>query len=89
MSDSRAREGIDRGRALVALGQVVCRLRKRRGMSSEQLAGIIGVERQEIDALEAGRLDPCYDVLVVLADALGVRASTLIIDAEARRPARP
>lgn len=70
--------------ALVALGEVVCQLRDQRGMSVDELAGITGVEREDISAVEAGRLDPAYDVLVALATGLGVRASTLIIDAEAR-----
>jgi transcriptional regulator with XRE-family HTH domain len=51
-------------------------------MSAEQLAGAAGVELAQVRALEAGQVDPTYELLLVLAEALGVRASAFVVRAE-------
>ena len=65
------------------LGRAVAEIREQGGMSAEQLAGAAGVEFAQLQALEAGRVDPTYELLLVLAEALGVRASAFVIRAEA------
>jgi len=67
---------------LVALGQAVRRLRQQRNMSTKELAEATGVERLRISTLEAGKLDPTYELLIALAEGLGVQLSTLAIRAQ-------
>jgi transcriptional regulator with XRE-family HTH domain len=69
---------------LVALGQAVGRLREQRGMSTNELADATGIERLRISTLEAGKLDPTYELLIALAEGLGVQPSALVIRAEKR-----
>jgi transcriptional regulator with XRE-family HTH domain len=52
-------------------------------MTAEQLAATADVPRAQVNALEAGRVDPTYELLLVLAEALGVRASAFVLRAEA------
>lgn len=37
-----------------------------------------GIDQRQIGELEAGRLDPTFDVLLALAEGIGVQLSTLI-----------
>ncbi len=64
---------------LLALGQAVRQLRLRRGMSTDELATATGITRRRIDALEEGRVDPAYDLLLALADGLRIEPSALVI----------
>ncbi|MGO9321788.1 MAG: helix-turn-helix transcriptional regulator [Solirubrobacteraceae bacterium] len=66
----------------LALGKAVRELREQRRLSQGELAAAVGVRERRIQALEAGRLDPDYVLLVRLAKALGVRAGALVIRAE-------
>jgi transcriptional regulator with XRE-family HTH domain len=89
LSESEQRE-----QDLVILGQAVRWMRDQQGLSTSQLAAAANVEAQRIAALEAGRLDPTYELLLALAQGLGVQPSALIACAEdigarwARRGAR-
>jgi putative molybdopterin biosynthesis protein len=47
-------------------------LRQARGYSQQQLAGMAGVSRQAVSAVEAGHSDPSLRVALALASALGV-----------------
>lgn len=69
-------------RDLFFLGQAIGQLREERGLSTEVLAAAAGIERTRIQALEAGALDPDYDLLLTLAEALGIRISAFVIRAE-------
>lgn len=78
---------------LALLGRAVRDVRQRRHMSSSELASRSGVARARIDALEAGRLDPTYDLLVAVAHGLDVqlaafatRVEELKRDSGAREP---
>ncbi len=51
-------------------------------MGAAQLAAAAGVDLGRVAALEEGRLDPSYELLLALGDGLGVRASALVIRAE-------
>jgi len=68
---------------LGGLGQVVREVREQRCLSERDLAAATGVAIDDVRALEAGNLDPGYEMLVALADGLGVKLSSLIIQAEA------
>jgi XRE family aerobic/anaerobic benzoate catabolism transcriptional regulator len=68
---------------LLALGRAVREIRGERGMGVAQLASAAGVDLRQIAALEAGRLNPAYELLLALAEVLGVPASELVVRAEA------
>jgi ribosome-binding protein aMBF1 (putative translation factor) len=72
-----------RGRLLIALGQTIRQLRVERDMSAEQLAGAAGLKQTRLEAIEAGRLDLRYEVLLALAGGLGVQSGELVTRAEA------
>jgi transcriptional regulator with XRE-family HTH domain len=62
---------------LVRLGTAFRQARERDGISVAELAARTGVDAQQIDGIEAGRLDPAFDVMCALADGFGVRLSAL------------
>jgi transcriptional regulator with XRE-family HTH domain len=72
----------EKTKELALLGSVVRELREERHVSQVELAVTVGVERRRLDALESGRLDPDYVLLVRLAKALGVGAGALVVRAE-------
>jgi transcriptional regulator with XRE-family HTH domain len=63
-------------------------MREQRGLSTPELAAAGGMLPRRLQALEAGRLDPAYELVFALADALGVRPSVLITRAEGIRAKR-
>jgi transcriptional regulator with XRE-family HTH domain len=68
--------------ALSSLGRAVQTRREQRGMSVEALAEASGIPVERIGALEAGRLDPTYELLLEIADGLGSAPSELVSLAE-------
>jgi ribosome-binding protein aMBF1 (putative translation factor) len=76
---SESRSSID---ALRAFGQAVSELRAERGMSVSELAAAARTTSRRITRLEAGLIDPRYDLLVALVKAFDVRPSLLIGRAE-------
>jgi len=67
---------------LAILGQAIRQVRERQDVTANELAAATGIERKQIDALEAGQLDPPYELLLVLARGLGIRPSVFIVCAE-------
>jgi transcriptional regulator with XRE-family HTH domain len=67
---------------LIALGRATWQIRVQQGMSRSELAGALGVEQRWVQELEAGRLDPPFDVLRAVADGLSVKASEFLTLAE-------
>jgi transcriptional regulator with XRE-family HTH domain len=65
-----------------ALGDVIRSHRLRMGLSQEQLADLVGVDRQSINRWENAAYSPSLHRLLQLADVLRVRLSVLIADAE-------
>jgi molybdopterin molybdotransferase/putative molybdopterin biosynthesis protein len=63
--------------ALVARGARLRSARQVRGLSQQQLAGMAGVSRQALSAVEAGHSDPSLRVALALAQALGVTIEEL------------
>jgi transcriptional regulator with XRE-family HTH domain len=64
------------------LGLAVRERREQRQLSQASLASAVGVARQRVGALERGQLNPRYELLLALADALGVQVGELVIRAE-------
>ena len=54
-----------------------CACSQARGYSQQQLAGMAGVSRQAVSAVEAGHSDPSLRVALALASALGVTVEEL------------
>ena len=65
-------------RAIV--GANILKLRKRRGMSQEDLAGDAEIDVTYLRGIERGRRNPSLQVMVRLADQLGVHPSKLLQD---------
>src|SRR5437660_914046 len=51
--------------------------RQARGLSQQQLAGMAGITRQAVSAVESGHSDPSLRVALSLARALGVTVEAL------------
>jgi DNA-binding XRE family transcriptional regulator len=51
--------------------------RQARGLSQQQLAGVAGVTRQAVSAVESGHSDPSLRVALALARALGMTVEDL------------
>jgi transcriptional regulator with XRE-family HTH domain len=71
------------GRFLIALGRAIRQLRVERDISAERLAGAAGLKQTRLEAIESGRLDLRYDVLLSLARGLGVKPGEITTRAEA------
>ncbi len=82
-------EAEQRRRDLLALGEAIGQIRTEHGLSQGQLAGASGASPQSIVRLEAGRLDPRFEMLLALADAMGVRPSAFFQRAEALQGEEP
>lgn len=59
------------------VGAALRAARQARGYSQQQLAGMAGVSRQAVSAVEAGHSDPSLRVALALASALGVTVEEL------------
>lgn len=66
----------------VALGRALRSLRLAAGLSQEQLGLESGVQRNFISLIETGQNQPTIGTIFRLADALKVRPSKLVADAE-------
>ena len=60
------------------LPDILRRYRYQAGLSQQQLADSVGVSKGFISALEGGRSAPSVDMLVQIADALGVSAGAIV-----------
>lgn len=60
------------------LGHRIAALRQDAGLSQDQLAGLAGMDRRSIQRYEAGRRDPRYADLLLIADALNVPLADLV-----------
>jgi transcriptional regulator with XRE-family HTH domain len=78
MAENRAKPS-----ELRLLGRAIRQIRAEHDTSIEELAESTGVEPSCIRALEDGRLDPDYELLLALSEGLRVQPSTLVLRAEA------
>lgn len=60
------------------IGARISVLRDRRGLSVEQLAGLVGLRAGELTAVESGRRGVTFECLFDIANALDVTASELV-----------
>jgi transcriptional regulator with XRE-family HTH domain len=67
---------------LLVLGKAIRALREERGISPDDLGDVAGVDAHSLDDLENGRLDPRYDLLVRLAQGIGVEPHVIVRRAE-------
>ncbi|MET7759722.1 helix-turn-helix transcriptional regulator [Streptomyces sp. NPDC005389] len=61
-----------------ALGDRMRELRTEAGLSQDQLADLIGMERRSVQRYESGERDPRYTELLLIADAFGVPVAELV-----------
>jgi ribosome-binding protein aMBF1 (putative translation factor) len=73
----------DRDAELVFVGQAIREIREQRDISLSELAGKAGVRERRLARVEAGSLEPDYELLVKLTRALNVEARVLMSRAEA------
>ena len=66
-------------------GDKLSKLRKEKGLSQEGLAEKLEVTRQTVSKWELSQTKPDTDMLVKLADVLGVEVSSLIVDEEKKK----
>jgi DNA-binding XRE family transcriptional regulator len=62
--------------ALVFFGQAIGEQRAQREMTVGELAGKVGISKRRLERLEAGKVDPEWELWLALAEALHVRASS-------------
>ncbi|WP_126931532.1 helix-turn-helix transcriptional regulator [Streptomyces sp. NP10] len=74
---------IDRRRLL---GQRIAQHRRKAGLSQEQLADRIGVERRTIQRYEAGSRDPRFTDLLLIAAALEGNVEDLVCEVDPPGP---
>lgn len=67
---------------LSLLGRAVRLMREQRGLGTDELARAVAIPRENIEALESGRLDPTYELLAAIAEQLGTQPSALVMLAE-------
>lgn len=73
---------------LTCMGRAVRELRVREGLTRERLAACAGCAAGSLSALEAGRLDPTYELLLDIAGCLGVEPTELFDRAAGSRSGR-
>jgi transcriptional regulator with XRE-family HTH domain len=69
---------VDGEKALIALGRAIREVRNERSMDPDDLADAAGIERERLDAIEAGKSDTPYDVLLALARGLDIEPAALV-----------
>jgi DNA-binding XRE family transcriptional regulator len=84
------RENPHEASGLSLLGRAIRLTREQQGVSIDELARTVAIPRESIEALEGGRLDPTYELLVAIAERLRTQPSALVVLAEQlRRSPRP
>ena len=74
-----------RSDAHAALGRAILRARRRQRISQEELAARAGMDRTYVGGIERGEENPSLEKILLLAEALEMRASQLVLDAEQER----
>ena len=69
-------------RDLLVLGKAVREVREQRGFGADDLAAAAGVAPARVAALENGRLDPDFELLLALAKSMGIRPTAFFVRAE-------
>jgi len=66
-------------KARVALGQAIREARERQGFRVDELAAASGISRRTITRIEAGERESDFELLLALADGLGIPASSFFV----------
>ncbi len=66
----------------VIVGNVLRRLREKKGLSQEVVSGLADIGRTHLSAIERGVRRPTLDTLFKLADALNISASDIVREIE-------
>lgn len=61
-------------------GQRIMQLRKQRGMTQQQLADAVGISREHIARIEAGKYSVGLDILVKVAKAMDMKLEFVTTD---------
>ena len=67
----------------VVVGRVIQRLREEKKQSQELVSGFAGIGRTHLSAIERGERKPTLETLFRIADALGIKPSTIVAAIEA------
>lgn len=67
---------------LLLFGKAIQAVREQRGFAAGDLAAAAGVDLARLSAVEEGRLDPDFELLVTLATGLGIGPSVFFLQAE-------
>lgn len=70
----------------MSFGKRLAELRKKRGLTQQQLCDLIGVHVTQLSNYEAGRSQPTLEVIRKMALALDVTADELVFDKTERQP---
>ena len=71
-----------------AVGAVICRYRKEKGMTQELLSGLAGIARSHLSMIENGTKQPNFETIWRIAEALEIRPSVLVVEIEAEIEAK-
>lgn len=71
-----------------AVGAVICRCRKEKGMTQELLSGLAGIARSHLSMIENGTKQPNFETIWRIAEALEIRPSVLVVEIEAEIEAK-
>jgi transcriptional regulator with XRE-family HTH domain len=69
-------------KARVALGQAIREVRERQGFDVGEMAAASGISQRTITRVEAGERESDFELLLALADGLGLRPSAFFVRAE-------
>jgi DNA-binding XRE family transcriptional regulator len=71
----------DASPSLVSIGQAIREQRERQDITVAELASKAGISRRRLQRLEAGKVDPDFELWAALAAALNVKTSSLAVRA--------
>ena len=71
-----------------AVGAVICRYRKEKGMTQELLSGLAGIARSHLSMIESGAKQPNFETIWRIAEALDISPSELVAEIEAEIESR-
>ena len=68
------------------MGNVIRKMRLKKGISQEVLSGFAGISRSHLAMIENGSINPNVDTLWKIAEALGMKLSELFALMEQESP---
>ena len=71
-----------------AVGTVICRYRKEKGMTQELLSGLAGIARSHLSMIERGTKQPNFETIWRIAEALDIPTSELVAEIEKETKSR-